>query len=392
MSITNPSYKTVKLYTFKVLAWFGHDRLMIEDLWDQSVGTLDEHGHLLDAFQETPFGQLMLSARNQLERDVNEGRVSNQADSRGRDIFYDYDRMISAVGMIMGFERYNRKVIHPSVGLTKMMLAMTSSLPLREICIPYPCCFVYLKEYGFQLPESPGKLGTVEGVYVGRDETALEERVKSQYGPTAMASDYAGIYLGVSLIVDRHLESEIPVFYYAYRKDSDATIEDYKQCHAPAWKTFQKAGLSESEATEKTKHIQRMFPLCFNVFAYMSSAEGKQDMTVSRSKLFQRLRAARNPLEEAQLKAAIALAAPAEITVVGKRITIPAGTKDLPELSDEESARSVKTHWRRGHWRRVWIGAHDSAERHLEPRLIAAVLVNPGETSVAEKVVYNVVR
>jgi hypothetical protein len=41
-----------------------------------------------------------------------------------------------------------------------------------------------------------------------------------------------------------------------------------------------------------------------------------------------------------------------------------------------ESGRRVAPHWRRGHWRRVWVGSVTDPERHQEPRFVPPVLVN----------------
>lgn len=67
------------------------------------------------------------------------------------------------------------------------------------------------------------------------------------------------------------------------------------------------------------------------------------------------------------------------------------GAKAPPTQSDpdaEPTGRTVRAHLRRGHWRGVWVGAHDSPARHREPRWIAPTVVggHPDEVEDLDRV------
>jgi hypothetical protein len=132
--------------------------------------------------------------------------------------------------------------------------------------------------------------------------------------------------------------------------------------------------------------IQR---LVANVLLYLSSSDGQCDRPDT--SLFKLSESETHLGRKRKLEHKIALGNLPDEYIVGQHVEFDGKHADLPVLGGVESDRSVRPHWRRGHWRRVWLGRHDEPEtRHLKPRWIKPKLVNEDRGPAPESVTYHV--
>jgi hypothetical protein len=286
--------------------------------------------------------------------------------------------------LVMMFERWGRKIIRPSVGLAKMLAATKCSLPLNTIKPPYPVTYIWTKGLGFEFTtldpsnNSVFKKSDVEGIYISYEnciDTTTGKKAIRMIGGTVAEDGFDFTRSEIGFLADE----ETPACDFFFSKEQKQSFMEVETA----------MGATLEDAEKSFTQSIRMQSLVMNVFCYMSSPEGKTDTRVVSPKILRQYEKAKTWQEKAKLKAEIDLTCPSEDISIGQNITIPGNAVYAPSVSDEESERTVCTHWRRGHWRHVWLGPHDHPDRHREARWIRPVLINPGVSAEPQQVFFK---
>lgn len=138
----------------------------------------------------------------------------------------------------------------------------------------------------------------------------------------------------------------------------------------------------------------KLFHLACNLFLYMSQKREDQDVewrpSPEREALRQNIRDWNNKRRK-RAKARIAEEMPIEEWLVGHNIVIDRGIEPVNTVNPEPGTHaSPRPHWRRGHWHRYWVGAKDSSERRLVPKLLSPVLVMKARGDAPQTTTYEV--
>lgn len=325
------------------------------------------------------------------------------------DLWRVYRDMLYEASAVFNFEAHGRKIIRPSVGLAKMLEATRCTLPLNLVKPPFPVVYFWLKGLGYYLysgndEQMISSQLEIEGVYVLIEDEIKEldenltELTEKPGGlpPKAKTSKSGAIKKWSFCIVAPEIingEKQYKFFHtsFAFFEDETCGLDDYISASLKCEIDEMTKRCGDAKIAQTMfDNTDRMSSLIFNTFLYMSSPEGKLDQRVEVPKILKQCAKEKNWFQKAKLTEEINRTCPAETTFIGQNISIPAGSEHAPVLSETDSDRSVRTHWRRGHYRHIWHGSFDSPDRHAVKQWIRPVLVNPKASPVPEQVFYRV--
>jgi hypothetical protein len=365
-----PHYKLFKRHWISENVRHGNNYNRLIKTWDDAVDFLkkkdpDGRNHTLSLLEDTELYKLL---KEQAVQSVYRGGRSLE----------EAQHDLREFALILAFERWGRKIIRPSIGLARMLEATKPTLPLCSIKPPYPLTYLWLRGLGFSFFTSEGEMVEIEGIYVSY-EMPVDQHTGRQ-----------GIRLVLGLVAEGGVDFvSNSIAFYA---DDETPAHEWflsKESLQAAREEALEGGQSKENADRIVSDAIKVQSLMLNVFAYMSSPEGKADTRVESSKLLRQYDKAKTAFEKAKLKNEVERTFPTENISIGQSITIPGNAVYAPSVSDEESERTVCTHWRRGHWRHVWLGPHDHPDRHREARWIRPVLINPGVSAEPQQVFFK---
>lgn len=327
---------------------------------------------------------------------------------------------------VMSFERMGCRIIRPSAPLVQAMLNTEVSFELNEIRAPHPHVYIELPpEINLQAPEFMGSGNSrVEGFYVTWSEVGAKTRefekqqqgkglARNQYGvpvpadaPDAVSqdpilnsasADAFGDYFARFLVVARasnsneHLWSDF-FFNLHWRSDSKEMAEGAFKRFSDIWRPSAEGTSFGYDLGDKAR--EQFFHLAANIFLYMSMPKEIGDTVFipdpDREAYRQHGRQWNNKRRK-RFKAFLQEDMPPEVYIVGQHIVVDRNIEAVdtqPGNPLEGSRLSPRTHWRRGHWRSVWVGTGED-QRRREPRWIKPVLIVGRGGEAAEETIYE---
>lgn len=347
-------------------------------------------------------------------------RISGMMDAQSS--YSQYRVMLEEEYAVMSFERTGCRVIRPSRALVEPLLNTDVTFPLTAIRPPHPHVFIeipkgvdlFIPQYRVDGIECTSAKSRVEGIYVTWTEVGPATREQAEHMKKSGAvRDLGGCVVPKDLykgeggeaveITDEMIGDWFARFLLVARddnrKDTHNWTVHYFNMHWASTNTQDAEGafLRFKAAWEATKgklggdqvddaSRQQFFHLAANLFLYMSMPKNEADVEFVPSPDRARLNNPNlNSKRRRNIRAQLANEMPTEDYLVGQHIVIDRSSEPVnndPGNSGERS--SPRTHWRRGHWRGVWVGSEE--KKHMEPRYIWPCLVKGVGTPSAQTV------
>lgn len=336
---------------------------------------------------------------------------------------------------VVRFMRDQCKVIKPSKALAEMCCQMEVNMPVKDICFPFSAFYVELpQDFRIWVSGSGTDKACVQGLYMIRDTGATLEKAKALYkihravrigGQFVEANSPMGLGLqrlgakietiddmlaniGTEIVtvfaVTRDMLGEtyddftFRVFAIDWNTDDERTAEEtfldmygreakHDSCKPPVEKILTKPAVLDDDN-------KLLFRLAANLLLYMSTPEA-DTITHEHSdrKTWEAVKNNPDHYKHDKIKERMSRGVCTDVLEIGRTVTIDRknaqDAKDSGDLAADADVRTVKTHWRRGHWHRYWVGRDKSPDRRLVPKMLKPVLVI-GVGSVPQQTLYAV--
>jgi len=280
----------------------------------------------------------------------------------------------------LNFESAGRHIIKPSLELCHALMTTEPTMPMSHLRLPFPCIYIDIPE-GARidwLGDDLVKCGELRAMY------ALELSGKNIRTPIGTIDH--GIFLGCV----RHLTvktnglgplDEFEVKYSIlehYGDRDDRLLTDIMGDMEREVK-----GLKPNLPDVAIDSGKRLHNLFFNLILFLSNPELCGRTRVEHPLLARLSRAEGDSASRIPIMWQIVKCPQAVDTLsVGEGFTSTQQERDGAAEQMSGARTTVRTHWRRGHWRGVWQGS--ASDRKLVPHWIRATIVNAGITTTPE--------
>jgi hypothetical protein len=325
------------------------------------------------------------------------------------------------------FQRNGSNVLCPSPSLVKMFMETKVDFPINQLKFPFTAFYIQLPDgdFGLNIPTGvgPRKLDgfyvswteedntsfrDMSGEYVvvpgfnrpvlksaleqmlatGKLPSSLQDKLQKLVRPFSQEQLADGNIMLLTGIARDGLSNEHEDFTCMYHKlwvpdghgDSswedrvDETVKEEAE-QGDMLKLFgQRPDLDPHDGL-KTSLIR----LVINLVLYMNQAPGEPSRDVEEvtdpQLINWKREKQRKPVSQLQgLCQSLISSGPINEIKLGHKLEIQL-QQQREQIENDATKRSVKCHWRRGHWHRYWLGARDATDRKLMPRWIQPVLV-----------------
>jgi hypothetical protein len=322
----------------------------------------------------------------------------------------DLTELTQEANVVSTFYYEGCKMLRLSAGVTHAFSLTDVTVPMKYVRMPYNAFYFAPAAGSFTLPmlhPEPGEENgiPIEGVYVltGRTGEERDKRLlaamKSQgLIPDAILSSAEAMYREPLNIMSLYTVSR------RVRSTNDFSASNFLH-HQLCWKDGEEqtaeeiANLVDCEKTVKNAKPEdkdglvlgaKMIRLVLNAALYLSSPEKLSKLRPEGS-LYERRDHENDPRKREKIEAKIRLNSVPDEYIVGQHVVFDGKHANAPVMDHEASGREMCVHWRRGHWRGVWVGRlYEPETRHMEPRWIKPVLVNAEKGPAPEHVTYHV--